>query len=394
MGRGQSFEANTTDAASGMLRRVRSRLGATLLLVTLVSSSVAAQSETDERARSPDPEPTEALVLHFEAPTDCPSRDVFVRNVRALTHAATFDASPDDERARVLSIVVGSDADGHRGTLSLVEGETRATREFEAATCAEVVEALALATALALDPDALSGAAEKSDPSPDDPPPEEVTLEEDPDRKDGKWDGDAGTRDAHRQEDEWAGVLGLRGAVAFPFARVRASVDDEAVNLERFVRPSGSIYLELEGNLIGAWTSVDAEVGYAQATVGEVALRWEPMMKVGICPLWWQARGWLRLAPCTRVMGGRLFGRPTTDDYNLPGETRRASAQPIAATIYFLARAQALLGNLRVSVEVGAVAPVAENPRVVLGPDGPETLMTLTRHVAPEVGLGLGWQLF
>jgi hypothetical protein len=89
---------------------------------------------------------------------------------------------------------------------------------------------------------------------------------------------------------------------------------------------------------------------------------------------------------------GRLIATPPSEV--IRGQKATRSAAPVGN---LLGRAQFLFGNLRVSVEVGAAFPLAENPYLLAGPVGDgedETLLTLTRHAHVDLGIGVGWQLF
>lgn len=351
-----------------------------LALFALASMPRAALAQESEAAPS-----SEALVLDYQAPSQCPGREAFEAQVGALTRAATFDASVQDPSARVLVIRVAPGPAQVTGELRLSDGDTEATRRFEAATCEEVVEALALATALALDPEALGGEPSTPDePSGNTTPVEPVVLEE-----------NAGSEEEvvkpPQPVERFHVNLGLRGQIGSYRARMRVSESDPTLQLESYVRAGGSAFVEFEVRPFGFWSSVDAEVGLAAGKVDVVALFWEPIARVGLCPGWWEVVGSFRLAPCARLSLGAVRASMTTDDY---GGARRQFRRE-TYSVFSSLRGQFLLGNFRMSVEVGADTPIAENQYdLAVGATGRETLLRLTRHVAPHAVIGLGWEVF
>src|SRR5882672_7665894 len=96
-----------------------------------------------------------ALVLEYAAPPACPGADRFLDEIAARTSRAR-PAQPG-ERATTLTVVIKEVAGGDKGTLQLqsADGATSA-RQVSAADCEQVVSALALMTALAIDPNAVT----------------------------------------------------------------------------------------------------------------------------------------------------------------------------------------------------------------------------------------------
>lgn len=336
------------------------------------------------------PVATESLFLEFHAPVGCPERNVFVEQVGVLTQAAEFDAIGTEPNVRRLSIRIRKEREQFAGELDLTEGAARARRSFEADTCEEVVEALALATALALDPDALSGGPPPSDPPPSDPAPSEKKTQE----PSAKPPEEAKPKDrplyVDEESREWAFVLGVSGDLGFPQARIPAQ--DSSLRRVGYVRPGALLYAEIETRALGFRSSLDAGLGYATSTIDEVDLKWLPRARVGACPVWWVPADWLRVAPCARMSFGRLVANPSSSISQ--GQAATRSAAPVT---HLLSRTQFLFGNFRVSVEVGAAFPLGENPYLLAAPeqDAPdETLLILTRHVHADLGIGFGWQLF
>jgi hypothetical protein len=93
--------------------------------------------------------------IAYTAPADCPAENVFFAQVRA--RAFRVRRATDDEAARAVTIAIAT-SDGKRMGKVVIEAPdaTRAEREVVGENCDQVVAALALITALALDPNALT----------------------------------------------------------------------------------------------------------------------------------------------------------------------------------------------------------------------------------------------
>lgn len=101
--------------------------------------------------------------LVYRAPTGCPPEADFVTQVAA--RGGRF--RPDDERTFEVDVVLRGEA--FSGSLRLREGERESeAREVTGQSCAEVADALAVVTALALQP---SAASDRAQPPPPVPPP-------------------------------------------------------------------------------------------------------------------------------------------------------------------------------------------------------------------------------
>ena len=96
----------------------------------------------------------------------CPDRSQFVARVHTFT--TKVEVANDDGAAahRVFNIRVTRAAGAVHGELTIDHQGTKTTRTVSGTTCDEVVSALALATALAVDPEALGG----EPPAPEPPP--------------------------------------------------------------------------------------------------------------------------------------------------------------------------------------------------------------------------------
>src|SRR5262249_29170838 len=94
----------------------------------------------------------ESVHLDYDASSGCPDRSAFVAEVTARTTRARFvDETPD---VRSFKVAVRNQAERAVGSLVSNTAETGAERKVSGKTCAEVVSALALITALAIDPSA------------------------------------------------------------------------------------------------------------------------------------------------------------------------------------------------------------------------------------------------
>jgi hypothetical protein len=113
----------------------------------------------------------ESVHLDYDAATACPNRSAFIAEVTARTARARFV----DEGAGVRGFRVTIRTEGDRSTGALVSdsGQAGAERRVSGKTCTEVVSALALITALAIDPTAStrSSVSPPAEPMPAPPPP-------------------------------------------------------------------------------------------------------------------------------------------------------------------------------------------------------------------------------
>ncbi|HTN85134.1 MAG TPA: hypothetical protein VL242_15655, partial [Sorangium sp.] len=92
------------------------------------------------------------LRITYEAHEGCPSATVFLRELTVRTSRAR--AAAPDEAALEVHVRITRSAGASRGRITLGAGEGARVREVGGATCAEVVAALALITALRVDPTA------------------------------------------------------------------------------------------------------------------------------------------------------------------------------------------------------------------------------------------------
>ena len=120
-------------------RRAAAVTAAALAIVLASSAASAADSEP--------------IRVRFEAPTGCPSEAAFLDQVRARTAKARVAAA--GEKARTFAVHVTQEGRSIHGRLAIEESSMQTEiREITGERCAEVVSALALITALAVDPHA------------------------------------------------------------------------------------------------------------------------------------------------------------------------------------------------------------------------------------------------
>jgi hypothetical protein len=96
------------------------------------------------------------LIVEYEAPDDCPTAADFLAALQSRTPRARLATADEAIDAVQLRVTVHVSSPGSWGSLMLLDdGDITGRRQVAGATCAEVVDALALATALSLDPTAL-----------------------------------------------------------------------------------------------------------------------------------------------------------------------------------------------------------------------------------------------
>ncbi len=143
------------------------RLAVTLLACVTSAARVAVAQDD-----------VEAFGVDYRAPSACPGPDAFFREVRGRTARAR--AARSGETARVLVVRIEARGERFAGSLSIDDAGARSTpREVEGATCAEVVGALGLVAALAVDPHASVAPR----PVPSTAPPDEAPVSAPPEKR-------------------------------------------------------------------------------------------------------------------------------------------------------------------------------------------------------------------
>jgi hypothetical protein len=111
----------------------------------------------------------EAIVLRYDPGPGCPSEARFLSDVAAYT--PKLKLAPAGSIGRTFTVTTTPAEGSISGQLVIEEEGARAVREVKGRSCAEVVSALALATALAVDPSALGDEPIAAPPTPAPAPP-------------------------------------------------------------------------------------------------------------------------------------------------------------------------------------------------------------------------------
>jgi len=122
---------------------------------------LGAVTPRDAQADEPPREPAELVRIAYDAPANCPSRDAFLARVRSRVGTA-WEAPPDGP-ARAVQVTVVRESAKSAARLAFVDENGRPVhRAVSGATCDEVVSAIALVTALAIE-SRLTGGSDASD---------------------------------------------------------------------------------------------------------------------------------------------------------------------------------------------------------------------------------------
>ncbi len=106
-----------------------------------------------------------AVGLAYEAPDGCPSEREFVDAV--VTRGADFEGAATNGVHRVMVVALRKQGDGFAGVFQMRDGEAATNkREVQGASCSEVVDALAVVTAIALRPEIATPAAPPASAAP------------------------------------------------------------------------------------------------------------------------------------------------------------------------------------------------------------------------------------
>ncbi|HTM46997.1 MAG TPA: hypothetical protein VL137_18700 [Polyangiaceae bacterium] len=262
----------------------------TTLLIAAFCLSVAPNGRAQEPApaNSPQAEPgaaadpevqQETALLRYQAPGSCPDRSEFIRRVQRYTTKATFTAQGPGENTSSRTFVLTIDQEGNQfgGALVIQQRTASAARSVSGKSCDEVTDALALMTALAIDPSVLGAGPEQ--------PPATPTKKQPAAKPRKKHRGKEHTAPDRAQ---WSlGALGLALPGLFPnVAWGGAALVELRTSIVAAVRPTfalGASYLDG-----GHQKALGATVHYAALNAeaqgcAEVALsqQWAPALCVG-----------------------------------------------------------------------------------------------------------------
>ena len=345
-------------------------------VVALLSASASAQPppKTPEQPPGPSPEgrEVEAIRVNYQAHAGCPDFASFYAQVRARTPLVRL--AEGNEPARLFAIDVLAGQDESVGSLSVHESTGAiAIREVRDASCAEVVAALALIVAVAIDPSSLTRPPapppEPTEP-PEQPPPEPLPPPRPPPEPDPP-----PPRPPPEAPPElvWTVGLGVEGlsAVApgltlagrlFVDARVETEETLEpafrlsvARGLERIVTSEDDREIQL------TWTSGRAEACLS-STVGQVVLEPGAVFEGGI----------LQGAGGQGVVGATSRTRP----WLAIGPVARVAFSP--------------LDPLRLELQAGGLVPLVRDSFRLTGP---RTTVFEVPPVAAHGALGVGVRL-
>lgn len=230
----------------------------------------------------------ERVRLVYRAPSSCPSRAFFTRQVRARTARVRFARTGAE---RHFSVSIETRAKGFFGRLEIVDQAGRAnTRSFQGRACSDVVAALALVTALAIDPHA-STAPVASLPPPVVPPAR-------------RGPGRAARPRARRKPDhlgwQWSSGVDLTmmaGPAARPLLTFAPFLETER---ERAAPWRPSLRLQL----------LAAATGVLGPGAPRARYRWFAA-RIELCPVDWPLYGKLSMIPCVASDLGALAARGT-----------------------------------------------------------------------------------
>jgi hypothetical protein len=239
---------------------------------------------------SPPPIP---LRIVFEAPSDCSSMDAFYAGVRARTERVRL-AAPD-ESATELQVRLSQSGSGAHGELRMLgeRGETD-TRKVDGGSCEEIVEALSLTAALALDPAARI--------TPEKTPPAEAVKPKPPEPA-----PPVPPRPPPLEEPTSLGLeLGAKvmvSEVVSPFTNVGGELSARLrLRGEHSVEPSiGVAFVRLQNDFFRV---------PRQASIRYTAVA------VSACPARWFVRDIVSLSPCAIFLAGWLGAAGKGNTYN------------------------------------------------------------------------------
>jgi hypothetical protein len=111
------------------------------LTVIVVIAATCAVVDADDKT-------DEVVELRYTAPPECPTREALLPQISARTPNVRFEPRPGEAR-RVFEITITTTEGSYAGTLVV---DSTADKQLSAARCDDLATALALVTALAIDP--------------------------------------------------------------------------------------------------------------------------------------------------------------------------------------------------------------------------------------------------
>jgi|RhiMethySRZTD1v2_1073278.scaffolds.fasta_scaffold52806_2 hypothetical protein len=290
---------------------------------------------------------TEPVRLEYRAPAACADRASFVEAIRARTDRLR-EAGPVEEALTVR--VTLSEADGGEVVGQLTSRDRKGVdseRTIHGTSCANVVSALALIVALAIDPEAAVG---KKSPPPKPPPPVPKTRPS------------SNRPPPPPQRTHWE--FGAQGS------------------LHTAVAPDAMLAYGVYGRVARSGLSAKLSLQYGRQTAriadGGGKINWA-FSHLEACPLEWRLSRGLALAPCADLEGGvvAVSGVDTpnmetvTRPWFVPGALVRLGIQP---------------GFIAVTPEIGIGFPLIKDRYFIR----PSTTVHQVRWVDFQGGLSVG----
>ena len=296
--------------------------------------------------------------VDYQSDEECPVASVFLDEVRWRTSLARLaDSSEEALEVRARITTRGSVS---TGKLVLSSGTDQIKREISSASCDEVVSALALITALAVDPHASTG---KLSPRPAPPPPPVFPAKPahlpasappppflsrlPPSIMADPLPALLSISDTPRllALRRWAG--GVHATVAF--AVTPSPLLGGGLFVERALAPrwGGSLRAAIEVGLTGA-----GKVGLGSASFVRGLLR------VDTCAFAARPAQWFSLVPCVSAEGGALRGAAVGNAVNNATVTAPSQATVPWVSVGLLPRATIDLGGVVLDVQGGPVFPL------------------------------------
>jgi hypothetical protein len=325
--------------------------------------------------------------IEYQASAECPGREIFLEQLSKKVPTARIVS--DAPLARRFRVVVDGSGGGGRARLEFDDTEGNPVRrEISARDCDEAVSAIAVITAVAIDPrlsesvdpvpDTAPGVAKKDDPTaprrsnaagrPDDASPRPARRRAAPDERSGS------EQDRSRRERaSWSWLLGVTGGAVSDVSPVWV--------------PAGALFSDL-GPSRGF--RLRMSVGYSDSgeleSRGRLARFWLAYGRAGICPVALDLGG-LSLRPCGAIEGGT---------FHAEGLTSPAVESPRASSVFWSAallapRAEVDLGALMVELEGQLRAPLVRRTYVF---ERPETFVYRTPLFGVGLLAGLAFEIF
>jgi hypothetical protein len=323
------------------------------------------------------------VTLRYEAPDRCPSASAFRAGVDSRTARADWVTPDQDPDATVLEVVLDVDGNGTRGRLTVTERgrPPAAPRVVTDATCATVVDALALVAALAIDPQASLAptltpipepSAQPEAPEPSEPP--EAPLSYDPmEPPEPPPERPRARMEAPPDEAaSWRWSLGAQVGLTSALGQGSLQVVPVHADLRRFDadwRPSARL---------GFSVLVPSEMVSSFGTARVVRYAGQ----LTLCPAGLDIEAF-RFAPCAGVEIGMFQAQ------GLDVDQARTARELWAAALIAVRTSARLGGPVLLDVEAGIAVPITR-PRVIIEPDH---LVVEAAPVAAILAAGLAVEL-